>query len=111
VNDGNIYGFFQGKNEVRQGDPLSSYLFISCMEYLSRMLKMASMNSYFNFILSVVLWVLVILLLQMTPSYFLGEISNILLVCISSSYHLGISLAWQLTEKSLLFILAELESR
>jgi hypothetical protein len=34
-----------------------------------------------------------------------------LLVYISSLYHLGTSLAWQLTEKSLMFILAELESR
>ena len=47
--NGNIYGFFQGKNGVRQGDPFSPHLFIACMEYLSRMLKMASMNSNFRF--------------------------------------------------------------
>jgi hypothetical protein len=37
--NGSIYGFFPGKNGVRQGDPLSLYLFITCMEYFSRMLQ------------------------------------------------------------------------
>jgi hypothetical protein len=49
VVNGNIYGLFQGKNGVRRGDLLSHYLFIAYMEYLSRMLKMASMNSNFIF--------------------------------------------------------------
>lgn len=32
-------GFFVGKKEVRQGDPLSSYLFNLCMEVLSKLLN------------------------------------------------------------------------
>ena len=39
---GNLYGFFKGKSGIRQGDPLSRYLFICCMEYFSRMLKQSS---------------------------------------------------------------------
>jgi len=46
---GNINGFFQRKNGVRRGDPLSPYLFIICMEYFSRMLKLAFMSSRFRF--------------------------------------------------------------
>jgi exonuclease III len=47
--NGNIFGFFPGKNGVRQGDPLSPYLFLACMEYLSRMLHMASLSPGFRF--------------------------------------------------------------
>ena len=42
VVNGDINGFFLGKSGVRQGDPLSPYIFICCMEYFSRMLKLAT---------------------------------------------------------------------
>jgi hypothetical protein len=42
VVNGDLHGFFLGQSGVRQRDPLSLYLFICCMEYFSRMLKLAS---------------------------------------------------------------------
>ena len=47
--NGSIYGFFPGKNGVRQGDPLSPYLFLICMEYFSRMLRKSSISPGFRF--------------------------------------------------------------
>jgi len=47
--NGDLFGFFAGKCGVRQGDPLSLYLFIMCMEYFSRLLNMATQKAEFHF--------------------------------------------------------------
>lgn len=47
--NGDIHGFFLGKSGVRQGDPLSPYLFICCMEYFSRLLKRSAQHESFRF--------------------------------------------------------------
>ena len=47
--NGNLYYFFPKKCGVRQGDPLSPYLFLICMEYFSRMLGMATQQQAFHF--------------------------------------------------------------
>jgi len=47
--NGDLFGFFNGKYGVRQGDPLSPYLFLACMEYFSRMLTLSTQQTTFNF--------------------------------------------------------------
>jgi len=47
--NGDLYGFFLRSSGMRHGDPLSLYLFISYMEYFSRMLKLASQKMNFHF--------------------------------------------------------------
>ena len=37
--NGSLEGFFHGRKGVRQGDPLSPFLFVMVMEVLSRMLN------------------------------------------------------------------------
>ena len=49
VINGNMCGFFKGKRGLRQGDPMSLFLFMLCLEYLSRSLNLASIDSDFNF--------------------------------------------------------------
>jgi len=40
--NGELFGFFPGKCGAWQGDPLWPYLFITCMEYFTRMLSLVS---------------------------------------------------------------------
>ena len=47
--NGDLHGFFSGQCGVRQGDPLSPYMFICCMEYFSRMLSLASQQEGFRY--------------------------------------------------------------
>lgn len=47
--DGGIFGIFKGVKGLRQGEPISPFLFVVCMEYLSRKLHCVAMHNNFNF--------------------------------------------------------------
>lgn len=47
--NGGFHGFFKGKRGIRQGAPLSPYIFVLALEYLSRMIKLNTADPNFNF--------------------------------------------------------------
>lgn len=49
VLNGSAFGYFKGGRGIRQGDPISPYVFVICMEVLSRLLNQAKTVPEFRF--------------------------------------------------------------
>lgn len=47
--NGELIEPFEAKKDIRQGDPISPYLFVICMEYLNRYLMELQQNKEFHY--------------------------------------------------------------
>ncbi|KAM3267409.1 hypothetical protein P3S67_032459 [Capsicum chacoense] len=47
--NGGVYGAIKGKRGLRQGDPISPWIFVLCMEYFSRMIDWVADQEGFTF--------------------------------------------------------------
>ncbi|XP_074277489.1 uncharacterized protein LOC141601119 [Silene latifolia] len=45
----NVFGYFEGRRGIRQGDPISPLLFIVCMEYFTGVLNVVTQRKEFRF--------------------------------------------------------------
>lgn len=48
--NGDVHGLFRGRRGLRQGDPVSPYLFVLCIEYFSRMLRRDTRGLAFSYL-------------------------------------------------------------
>lgn len=82
--NGKLEGFFRGRKDIKQGDPLSHYLFVICMEIFSKLQNIAFLDGKVNFIFTVIDWLThlcfadVIIIFSKASSHSLRGISKVL---------------------------------